>query len=94
MQILWSRITPVIPTAFFTLAIVAIVATRANADSTKTYGTVTGTLTITAPDTQMQKWYGDPKSHYVMRADQTYTATSTQACNGKFDQHGEIGIYR
>ena len=95
MQILWPRITPVIPAFCFTIAIVTIVSSRANADSNKTYGTVTGTLTINSvPDTQMQKWYGDPKAHYVMRADQSYTATSTQACNGKFDPHGEIGIYR
>ena len=94
MQILWSRITPVIPAVCLTVAIMPIVSTRANGDSTKTYGTVTGSLTINAPDTQMQQWYGDPKAHYVMRADQTYTGTSTQACNGKFDPHGEIGIYR
>lgn len=95
MRILWPRITPVTPAVCFTIAIVTIVSTRANADSTKTYGTVTGTLTInSAPDTKMQQWNGDPKLHYEMRADQTYTATSTQACNGKFDPHGEIGIYR
>jgi hypothetical protein len=54
---------------------------------------VTGSLTINPPDTQTQQWYGDPKAHYVMRADQSYTGTSTQACDGKFDPHGEIGIY-
>lgn len=93
MQILWCRITTAIPTVCFTLAMLASVSTRANGGQTT--GTVTGTMTVTTPDTATELWPGDPKPHYLMRADQTYTAVTTVAVSGKFDPHGALlGIRR
>ena len=78
----------------FNLAIIAIFSTHANAGG-KTYGTPSGTLTLTTPDSVTEPWPGDPKPHYVMRADQSYTGASTQSYAGaKFDPHGEVGIFR
>ena len=92
MQILWFRITPVISTVCFTLAFIAIVST---AKAGQTPGTVTGTVSVTTPDNTTEPWPGDPKPHYLMRADQTYTGSYSVAVIGKFDPHGALlGIRR
>lgn len=93
MQTPWLKITPVISTLYFTFATIASITTNANAG--QTYGTPSGTLTLTTPDSATELWPGDPKRHYVMRADQSYTGTSTQSyAGGKFDPHGQVGIFR
>lgn len=92
MQTTWFRITSVIPAVWVILAILAIGSTKAN--GAQTYGTPMGTLSVTTPDTATETWPGDPKPHYLMQADQTYTAASYQYYVGKFDPHGSIGIRR
>ena len=93
MQKIRSRITPVGPTVWFTFAIIASITTNANAG--QSYGTPTGTLTLTTPDNATETWPGDPKPHYVMQADQSYTGSSTLSYSGgKFDPHGQISIFR
>src|SRR5258707_5982791 len=77
MQKIRSRITPVTRTVLFNLAIIAIFSTHANGG--QSYGTPTGTLTLTTPDSATETWPGDPKLHYVMRSNQSYTWASTQS---------------
>ncbi|SRR6266404_1857763 len=96
MQIISFRITPIIATVCFSLAITGIVSTSAYGD--QTFGTPHGTLTVTTPDPTLvpwPAWTGETKPHHQMRADQTYDATSLEYYqDGKFDPKGEIGIRR
>jgi len=91
MQIFSLRITPIIATVCFTFAIPAAFADK------PVYGVPTGsTITVTTPDPTLVNWLGESKPHHQIRADQTYTAESTNLYpNGfKFDPQGAIGIRR
>src|SRR6266404_4878529 len=91
MQTIWFRITPIIATVCFTFAIPAAFADK------PVYGVPTGsTITVTTPDPTLVNWLGESKPHHQIRADQTYTAESTNLYpNGfKFDPQGAIGIRR
>jgi hypothetical protein len=78
-------------TVCFTFAIPAAFADQ------PVYGVPTGsTINVTTPDSALVNWPGESKPHHLMRADQTYTAESTNLYPDgfKFDPHGAIGIRR